>query len=282
LRYRRFRCFVLWAALAALPQAGAADQELRYIALSHRLPDELIPVVQPLLAPGEVVVAAGNQLLVKSSEETFRELTNLVLQLDTAPHRLLILVARGTRRDHRRFDADVRLSTESRNGGPRDDPAAPVRADGSISATQGFDATEVLQRVQTIDGQTAMIQIGEQRPAATRYLTPWTSGVVQGPGYSDLTTGFAVVPRLTGDQVTVRIEPWSARAASPVNDGRIDSESMSTTVRGQLGEWIELGGQLATQDTETRGIASGTASSRQRSDTLLLKVDDLDRAQPPR
>lgn len=271
---------MLRAALAALPQAAADDQELRHIPLSHRLADELVPLLQPLLSPGEIVVPAGQQLVVRSSAETFRELTDLVRQLDTAPHRLLVSVARGTRREHRRIDADVKLSAESRNGGPRGDLEASVRAGGSLSATRGFDATEVLQRIQTIDGQTAMVQIGEQRPATTRYQTPRGS-VRQGTGYSDLTTGFAVVPRLTGDQVTVRIEPWSARAASSVNDGRIDSEAMSTTVRGQLGEWIELGGQLATRDAEIRGIISGIASRRQRSDTLLLKVEDLDRVHTP-
>ena len=55
----------LWATPALLTHAS--EIELRVIALKHRLAEEVVPLIRPLLAPGESVTGMDSRLIVRAS-----------------------------------------------------------------------------------------------------------------------------------------------------------------------------------------------------------------------
>jgi type II secretory pathway component GspD/PulD (secretin) len=247
------------------PLAGA--QELSVIELRHRSAEELVPVIQPLLGPGDAIVPNRNQLILRADPATVREIRALLDQIDRSPHRLLISVAQGSE-----------TSGESAGTGAeirgRIDPNQPNRSGAAIRGgayqSQGRDQTHATQQVQTLDGQPAMIQMGSEVPVPSYGY---------GIQYQPVTTGFAVTPRLSGNRVTIAIEPWSDRL-SYGRGGVIETRSARTQVTAGLGEWVEIGGAMETSVWEQSGLAGGSYASGRRDSRILLKVEDLDAGQP--
>jgi hypothetical protein len=98
--------------------------------------------------------------------------------------------------------------------------------------------------------------------------------VVDSTEYRDVTTGFYVRPRLSGDRVMLDISPQRESLSGDVRGG-VSVQRVVTTVSGRLGEWIEIGGighDASGQQAVLLGRASSTASERSR---VLVKVDEV-------
>ena len=92
--------------------------------------------------------------------------------------------------------------------------------------------------------------------------------------YRDATSGFYVLPRLSGDRVTLMIAPQT----SSVNPGSLPSfniQNVQTTVSGRLGEWIEIGGLTQSSQRNSQSILSGRTNERQDSRTVLIRVEEI-------
>ncbi len=94
--------------------------------------------------------------------------------------------------------------------------------------------------------------------------------VTQGIEYQQLSSGFYALARTHDEQVTVDISPQRE-----VLDGRghIQSTSLVTTVRGRLGEWLELGGTAQQRTQQGGGILRSTRSKDDTQQTLWMKVE---------
>jgi hypothetical protein len=83
-----------------------------------------------------------------------------------------------------------------------------------------------------------------------------------------------VVPRLAGEELILDIAPQRENFV-PGRSGTIQSERIESSVRGRLGEWIELGG-ASTASARSEG---GMLSSGQRSVTgdrrVWVKVEEI-------
>ena len=237
------------------------------IELRNRPADELVPLIQPLLAPGDTLVPNNFQLILKASPETVREVRALLGQVDRRPHRLVIYVAQGSQITGAAAGAGAQIRGRIDTNRP-DRSGAAIR--GEIYQSQGQDRTGATQKVQTLDGRSAMIQVGQHLPL------PYGWGGVQ---YQPVTTGFAVTPRLAGDRVTLAIEPWSDRLAQG-QGGVIQSQSARTQVTAALGEWVEIGGAAETSVREQSGLTGGGYANASRDSHILLKVEDLDAGKP--
>jgi type II secretory pathway component GspD/PulD (secretin) len=238
----------------------AAGQDIAVIQLRNRPAEDLQPLLLPMLNGSDSLVPNHMQLIIKADPATIREIRGLVEQLDRRPHRLLISVAQGT---------DV--TAESLNGGigVGTGPGGGVRVQGGISASARQGNSRANQFVQTVDGQPAMIQAGQDVPFGQGYGYGY-GGVV----YEPVTTGFAVTPRLLGQgEIEIAVAPWSDN----LNQGVISTQSAATRVRAPLGAWVEIGG--LSQSRVSSGYGPGYAS-RQESGHLFLKVDDQDAGQP--
>lgn len=255
----RFVGFLLALLAARSPQAD--PRELSVIELRHRPPEELIPLIRPLLSPADAAIPNRNQLLLKASPATLQEIRALLEQLDKAPHRLLITVSQNRQAGGETSGIGIR---------GRIDPARPsgsrLGVQGDSFRSETLSDTASTQQVQTLDGHSSVIRIGTEIPAPSPF----------GTGFHSATTGFSIAPRLTGSGVLIDIAPWSDRLHSGP-PGIIETQNARTTLNARLGEWLEIGGyeETSVQQRSNLGYSTRTQESR-----IFLKIEDLDAGNP--
>jgi len=240
----------LLAGLSLFVPLVAGGDEIAVIRLQHRTVEQVVPILQPLIDPGGGLSGMGDSLIVRSSPENIEQLRQVLSAIDTAPRTVMISVRQGNR------------------------AAADLRGAG-VDVHTGRERDDVLQRVKTLEGNPAYIAIGQSLPIPSGYPAVTPGGVViqNTVTMQSYQTGFTVVPRLNGDQVTLEIGTAKDR---PIGyGGAARTQGMATTVSGRLGEWIDLGGVGQRIVRDERTIASGTAEARDRAATIQVRVDEL-------
>lgn len=238
------------AAFCLLAPLAATGDEIAVIPLRHRAVEQVVPILQPLIDPGGALSGMGDSLIVRSSPENIEQLRQVLSAIDTAPRTLMISVRQGNR------------------------AAANLRGAG-VDDRMDREHDAVLQRVKTLEGNPAHIAIGQSLPVPSGYTAVTPGGVViqNTVTMQDYATGFTVLPRLSGDQVTLEIVTAKDRAIG--YSGAAQTQGMATTVSGRLGEWIDLGGVGQTIVRDERTIASGMAEARDRTATIQVRVDEV-------
>lgn len=288
----KFRGLFLLMCLSAcgVNTARAESMILEVIPLQHRTLDDVIPVIQPLLVEGGTVTGMNNQLVVKTTPANLDEIKQILANIDTKLRRLMITVTQDTGRQGSESDAawsgsyssgDVALeSRDPRRGkegtsvtvGDKDGDHATYRT--RVSGTDAVDRNAF--RVQTVEGQPAFIQAGQSIPLPEQSVSlyPDRAVIQNGVEYRDATSGFYVLPRLNGDQVTLLVTPHMSR----VLPGRVPSfevQDVETTASGRLGDWIRLGGidqEITRQGSENLGTSREHSEERR---SILVKVEEI-------
>lgn len=249
---------LLWCA------ASAAETMMEVIPLQNRPANEIQPLLQPLLEDGEAVIDNGFGLIVKSSPQRLDTIRGLISQLDTRLRNLTISVLQSSQKTAAELNAEaaVALSTDG------------IRMQGMVGNSRQLNDNRSVQQLRTLEGRAAHIETGQQRPVES--VTVYDSGygypaVSTTTHMRQATTGFAVMPRLTGNrEVVIDIEPWSDRF---LRSGAIASQNASTSVRAKLGEWVEIAGSNTRQQTDQQGYNGLNYSSRGNELRILIKVD---------
>ena len=144
------RLLILCAALLLAWHAAIAAPESVMFDIHSRPAEDLVPQVRMLLGEDGSVAAYGNRLIVRAPAKRLEEVRWLISELDRAPRNLMVEV-RVDREDNRQASgADVHLN----------DMQANVRFHQYSTRGKG----DILQRVRTIDGRPALIQIGQSVP----------------------------------------------------------------------------------------------------------------------
>ena len=250
--------------LLAAPLAFAQGT-LEIIPLKHRTVDQVLPALRPLVEPGGVLSGQANQLIVRTSARNLEEIKAALAVIDTAPRRLQISV---------RFDAAAESSRSGVN------TRGVVGTDRSRIDVRIEDARErqnerVDQRIQVLEGGRAFIATGDSRPLRQRQIVPTPSGAVitDSTVMHDVTTGFDVVPHVSGRNVFLDIAPQrETRGATP---GSVQAQRVATTVSGPLGEWLEIGGAVETSRRDASGILSSSERRNGESRRIWVKVDEV-------
>ncbi|MFK3773936.1 MULTISPECIES: secretin N-terminal domain-containing protein [Pseudomonas] len=233
--------------LAASLTAQAATE---VIPLQHRASTELLPAAQSFIGKDGTVSTFEDKLIVNAPQQRIDDLRALLQQLDTAPKRLLISVDNNDSnfQDNRGNARIIRYGTANREGG--------------------------LQQVQASEGQPALIQVGQSVPI-TSTSTDGYGRMQSNTEYRNVTQGFYVTPRLSGDTVRLQISTNNDRMSQERPDV-VKVQSTDTTVTGRLGEWITLAG--FNQQSQAERSASSLSYSTQRGEnmTLRVKVDLVD------
>ena len=130
--------------------------------------------------------------------------------------------------------------------------------------------------MQAVEGYPAFIHTGQLIPVSNHiaYVRPDGVTITRYTEYQDATSGFYVLPRLNGDQVTLLVAPRLTRV-QPGSKPVFDTQAVETTANGNLGEWMRIGGidQSFTRDS-SRNLSSSSASGQQ-SNTILIRVDEI-------
>jgi len=274
--------------LVIVSSAVFAQQELEVIPLRHRTLEQVLPVLRPLLEPGGTLSGMNNQLIVRASRRNRDEIRQALAAIDTPPRSLVIRVTQNRDVAASRSGAEafgsvgndnVRI-TQSPSGTAAGGGTVVVRRGGSVIGGQVVETTSTrtasaAQSVQVVEGGRAYINIGQSIPLPMRQVMLGANGVIVSDTtvYRDIGQGFYAEPHLAGDRVTLDISP---QFDTPGNAGygSVNTQRVSTTVSGRLGEWIELGGSGQQQAGSTRGNLSVGSSDVRDKRSIWLRVDE--------
>lgn len=184
-------------AFACLPLLAAAQQALEVIPLRYRTAEQVLDTLRPLVEPGGTLTGQGSQLILRVSPGNLADIRQALDAIDRPQRRLQISVRFDDALNASRRDVEVSGSVGNR----------ATRIEGRARDSQLSFNERVDQRVQALDGGRATIFNGREA-----------------------SSGFAVVPRISGQQVTMEIFALHA-----------NSTAVSSTVAGRLGQWFELG-----------------------------------------
>ena len=203
----------------------------------------------------------------------------MLTELDRPPKRLLITV--GNEEDRARSSSGYRASADIKTGNGQigiNSPGYPV--DSSRAQVQLHDRSSTTtqssqQFVQAMEGQSAYISSGLSVPLQTteRYYggaVPYQRSTTQ---YHDVTRGFYVIPRVSGDTVTLEISQHDDKPGRRY--GVVDTQRVDTVVHGRLGEWLDLGGVDTTQAVHQGGLGRSVNSREGHLQGIKVKVECL-------
>ncbi len=274
--------------------AKAEQMTLEVIPLQHRMSQDIIYIIQPLVAPGGTVTGMGNQLIIKTTPSNLAEIKNILQSLDRSPRRLMITVRQdvGGQIQSSEHSVSGRLSTgDVESGAVSIKSKDPRRPKEGLIISAGDDENNIRYRrldsssnldskntfrVQALEGHHAFINIGQSVPIRSQRSYVGPGGVVTNEyiDYHDATSGFYVLPRLNGDRVTLLAAPRLTRV-SPGRAPIFDVQNVETTVSGRLGEWIRLGGIDQSFDEKNRENLSSASAQGNEYRSVLIKVDEI-------
>jgi hypothetical protein len=280
------RCLLILFLIPALVIAD--DTRIQVIELQGRSAQEMIPLVQPMLDPGDAVTGTGYQLILRTRPENLARIEDLVRRLDQAPKRLRITVHRGEldARERERTDlhlergsGEIRLRAgEARTGAggleveQRD---AAGSAGVRVESTRRVREAGRRQQVQALEGQAAYIATGVAFPYVSqveRHGSRTTTGIE----YREASTGFYVLARLRGDgQVLLDISPHKEELSSR-GGGMVETSALVTSVSGPVDTWLELGGVGETRHQDAREYTRTRRTRDRQEEQLWFRVEVLD------
>lgn len=274
---------VLALALLVCAAAAPAQMVLEVIPLRHRTVEEVIPVLQPMVARDASLSGMRGQLIVRTTPANLEEVKRILASIDVAARRLQITVAQAVAGQGERRGAEISGSVGSGDarlnvpGTGRPPPRDGVEA--RIYDNRASENVRVMQTVQVLEGRSAYVQTGQSVPQRGRTVTRSVVGgrvveqVVDGVDYRNLDTGFYVTPRLSGDRVTLDIS--TQREAPGGRPGAVDVQRVNATVSGRLGEWLEVAATSEERSTQRDALLGRGGASRSENRSVLLKVDEL-------
>ncbi len=244
--------FILVLVLLLLLSQGiwAASGEVRIIELKHRQAEDLLAVLEPLMGSSGAVSALDNRLILRAPSKDLAALEKVVAHLDTPRTMLRIAVRQEKSSAAIGTGGGTLLSTT---------PSRVDRKDGWRTLGNSRRRTE--QFVQVLDGETALIEVGQRLPYTRirAYVGGRRRGMVEVTDFQDLASGFLVRPTVQGEGVVLDISPYQA---TPTNAGGVDFSHIVTRVDVPFDEWVDLGGHL-------EGVSAGNSE-----DAVLHAVGD--------
>lgn len=258
--------------VGSVPSTAAREQQLEIIPLRHRLVQEVLPQLQALLAPEGTLTGSGSQLIVRTTPENLVELKTALGALDTVPIRLRVTVSQSRRDETAASNAGARVTYETTGNAAEPGPLALAP---QVYSTRSSEGMQLLQTVLTMDGQPALIDIGQTTPQPFMLgyvITPMGPAVNLGMSDQTASSGFYVTPSLRGETVEIALD---ARLQARRGDApeRLDSHQTRVTVSGRLGEWVAVGGTLRTATGEGRETLAQGAASGSSDYQLWVRVE---------
>ncbi|MGR9072938.1 MAG: secretin N-terminal domain-containing protein [Gammaproteobacteria bacterium] len=250
--------------------AAAEEMIMEVIPLQNRIAEEVQPLIEPLLQHEDRVIANGTSLIIRTTPSRLAEIRRFLQQLDTPVENLIITVVqdRDITADEMNASADIRLNVPLNH---------PSNVSGNIRGRyyqiQDRDSRYNTQTIRTMEGTPAHIRVGKVHPVTTTTIHPYYGypAVSSSTEFVEATTGFAVTPRLAGDrQVVIDVAPWSDRMN---RYGAIETQGAQTSIRANLGEWVEIGGADEDGAFDRSGFLVRERSTRKDTLHILIKVD---------
>ena len=272
-----------------LPAFAIAQQEMEIIPLKNRTVDQVMPVIRPLVEPGGALSGMNNQLILRASRKNREEIKQALAALDTPARQLVIRVTQNRDAAMNRSGAEAFGSVGNDNVRITQHPTGVASGGGTVVIRRGDSVVggqvvetrstrtaSAAQSVQVVEGGRAFINVGQSIPLPMQQvvLGPGGAIVTNTTVYRDIGQGFYAEPRLAGDRVMLEISP---QFDTPGNAGygSVNTQRVSTTVSGRLGEWMELGGSGQQAAGTQRGNLSVGTSDVRDNRSIWLMVEEI-------
>lgn len=279
------RGLALGLLLTLLAATTARADSLETIPLHYRLAEDLLPVLQPLVPAGAALTGTGDMLLVRGDAATIEQIRAAVAQLDRAPRQLLITVGQvtGTQGGGTAVRGSGTITAGDVQVGVNQPPQSSTGARVVVRSGTASDALRDVASVRALEGHETYIALGQSRPFTSTSVTQpgiYPPLVSQSTEYRDVKSGFYATPRLHGDRVMLEISPRQQRVTDVRHDNVrpgdvVAGGSITTTVSGRLGEWIEIGGARSTDSSGERGLVTWGTRSDLTQYSAWVKVDEI-------
>ncbi len=269
--------------LLVLTSTRVGANSLTVIQLTNRPAVEVIPVVEPMLGDGDVISGQGFKLFLRASPSTVADVRAMIEILDQAARVLQISVFQGSTRGLGELGIDGRLRIEGGDGsvtigsgGNSGNNATIGTSRGSVSidgsSTRLRLSNSPIHQIRVTEGNEAYIETGEQIPffSGANWILP--EGVAGGIEYRDVVTGFYVLPRVSGERVTLRISPFK-NSLKGSSGGNVTTQTANTTITGRLGDWLLVGGVSEELRQSQRDTASYSSTQSRTNESIWIKAD---------
>jgi type II secretory pathway component GspD/PulD (secretin) len=250
---------------------NACGNELEIINLKHRSAEELLPVIRPLLDKDEMASGMNYQLILRASPRNIAQIKRLLDGIDTLPRRLKITVMQDVDSDTAarlvEVSGSVRLGRNASLG------TGNGQAGARIISTRSLEDDKKTQQLQVLEGNKALVRSGQSVPVQ-QVQNAWGTQVINTTQYRDVSSGFYVLPRINGENVTLEISTQNDSLA-PNQNMATRIQNTSSTVSGHLGEWIELGGVGQQSSNDSTSITTRSTSRQNERRSVLIKVEEV-------
>lgn len=274
----RYVALAMVLLLAAQPLALAQALVMGILPLRFRTADQMVPLIRALVPAPGTVSGIQNQLIVHTTAQNLAEIRAVLERIDTMPRRLLISV----RQDADTGSGAAGVSAGGRVTAGRTEISAGTAPPGASAGVQVYSTTRsgadrATQQVQALEGQPAMIQAGRSVPVPVRQVVRGPAGLqaIDSIEYREVSSGFQVVVRLSGDEVMLDILPQQQSIVPGAGPGTVDTQQIATTVRGRLGEWIDLGGTARASNDRQSVLLGRAAASATEDRRVQVRVEEL-------
>lgn len=262
-RYRVLQVLLVCFLSVLSTNISAAGVSTAVIDLKSRSAEELIPLIKPHL-PNLSLSGRGYQLIARGSKDDLQNLKVMLEQLDKAMQRLRITVdfTGGKYSSDQEISASGKISNR--------DSHVTVKTYG----TRNRDDSAQVQNILTLEGQAAFIQSGVSVPVgrSLSYQNGHPYNRESHVQYRDVVTGIHILPQLRGDQVTLYVA--TVRGGQSKQRYKVFTrQAAETVVRGQLGEWILIGGVAQSGTSDSSGTTYSTRTRGEQFGNIRIRVD---------
>ena len=265
--------------------------ELEIIALKHRSAEEVLPVIRPLLDKNAVASGMNYQLILRTSPRNLEEIKRLLESIDVAPRRLKITVLQNVDSETvarlTEVSGNVGLSRNARIAVPGSGDSRGLnvelgqgqdRLKARVISTRSLEDERNTQQLQVLEGNRALVRSGQSVPVPQRQVIhyQWGTQVIDSTQYQEVDSGFYVLPRISGDRVTLEISAQNdALVPGSGDQPAMRVQQASSTVSGRLGEWLEVGGLGQQKDHGDSTISTRGSSRTSEQRNVLIKVEEV-------
>lgn len=274
------RLFIIINLLIAL-SVSSASQSIHYIDLQHRPASELIPLIKPMLEPGEAISGDGYQLFIKTSSQRKQTLKGLILNLDKTVKIFRITVSDDEFVTTEKNDISASAKADLHDGEITLGRNAPDRPGITIHADtrKTEDKSENTQFLLVQEGKPAFITREKLHiyPVHAYVRRPNGDFIIEhyqpSPSRQD---GFYIIARASGEnKVHIKIQSSTSKRQSYHGYGQ-EQTFIDTTVEIPFGSWFEIGGNTDTRESTSDGLIYRTHKNEKRQQKVFIKINLAD------
>lgn len=262
---------ILFALLLSISLSAFAQTELRVFTLQHHFAKDLYSVITPLVGEEGTVTGMNNQLIVRATPAQLLEIESVIAAMDVPRANRKITVASNRNQQSTYNNTELSGNVNIGNvtiGNRQRGQGASI----DVTRQQNQSSQNSQQFIQVVDGQRAFIQVGTLVPFTQDWLliTKRYTQITRTTDWLEVSTGFAVSPRTIGNQVEIEVTP---RITNLRSQQSIDFETLTTVVRVNLGEWINIGQTMQQRDDVSRKILGSQSGNFEDKSNLSIRVD---------